>query len=157
MYTSKDRLMLEQAYKKTHKRLYEMHLAGGMSGVPVMVTMDMPGAQIDHTGDHEHTEQSDPSEIDMALADLHKLHKYSAKLKQMVKDMPSLEGWVASKITRASDYISSVYHSLDAEGINHDSDCGCSDDMFNSGYEDTDKSCEYAQQGCKCGGCEDCH
>lgn len=156
MYTSKDRLMLEQAYKKTHRRLSEMHLAGGMSGVPVMVTMDMPGAHVDHSD--EHTEQSDPSEIDMAVADLHKLHKYSLKLKQMVKGMPSLEGWVASKITKASDYISSVYHSLDAEGEDSDSSCDCGEDMFNSGYEDTlDGPCEYAEQGCKCGGCEDCH
>lgn len=147
--------MLERAYNKTHKRLSEMHLAGGMSGVPVMVTMDMPGAQIDHSGEYEHTEQSDPSEIDMAVADLHKLHKYSAKLKQMVKEMPSLEGWVASKITKASDYISSVYHSLDAEGDEHSSSCG--DDMFNVGYEDTDDSCGYAEQGCKCGECEACH
>jgi len=154
MYTSKDRLMLERAYNKTQERLSEMHLAGGMSGVPVMVTMDMPGAQVDHSGDE--TEQYDPSEIDMAVADLHKLHEYAAKLKRLVKSMPSLEGWVASKITKASDYISSVYHSLEAEEHEND-DCGCGEGMFDSGYEDTEGSCEYAAQGCTCGGCSECH
>jgi hypothetical protein len=154
MYTSKDRLMLERAYNKTRKPFSEMHLAGGMSGVPVMVTMDMPGASISH--EDSSTEEHDESEIDMAVTDLHKLSEYAPKLEQLVKDMPSLEGWVAAKITKAADYISAVYHSLKADS-DHDG-CGCGDtdsDMFTTGHEDA--TCSYAARGCKCGGCEQCH
>lgn len=155
MYTSKDRLMLEKAYNNTRKQVNEFHLAGGMSGVPVMVTMDMPGATVDHSHD-DSTEQSDPSEIDMATSDLHKLSEYAPKLEDLIRSMPSLEGWVAAKITKAADYISSVYHSLKAETDHEGGSCGCDDNMFDTGYEDTDE-CAYAERGCKCGGCSSCN
>jgi len=51
----------------------------------------------------------------MAGRDLLKAHDYAAKLSEMVQQLPGLEGWVASKITKASDYLSSVYHYLDYE------------------------------------------
>ena len=52
----------------------------------------------------------------MARSDLYKLAKYSIKLHEMLKSISEhegLEGWQQSKITKAADYISSVYHSLD--------------------------------------------
>jgi hypothetical protein len=151
-------MMLERAYSDTQKKLRESYLAGGMTGVPVMVTMDMPGATIEHS--HDETEQSDPSEIEMATVELHKLSEYAPKLEALIKNMPSLEGWVAAKITKASDYISSVYHKLNTD-VDHESSCGCSNEddneMFTSGYEDSDDMCEYAARGCKCGGCESCN
>ena len=49
----------------------------------------------------------------MAKAELYKLEKYSFKLGQMLDHLPALEGWTASKITKAADYLSSVYHKLD--------------------------------------------
>lgn len=55
-------------------------------------------------------------EVQMARAELYKLAKYSIKLHDMLKGVSEeqgLEGWVQSKITKASDYISSVYHHLD--------------------------------------------
>ena len=55
----------------------------------------------------------DRSEMEMAKAELYKLEKYSFKLGQMLDLLPSLEGWTASKITKAADYLSSVYHKLD--------------------------------------------
>ena len=60
-------------------------------------------------------QEYDSSEIDMAGRDLLKAHDYAAKLSEMVQQLPGLEGWVASKITKASDYLSSVYHYLDYE------------------------------------------
>ena len=57
-------------------------------------------------------------EVQMARAELYKLAKYSIKLHEMLKGVPEeagLEGWVQSKITKAADYISSVYHHLDYE------------------------------------------
>ncbi len=55
----------------------------------------------------------DRSEMEMAKAELYKLEKYSFKLGQMLDHLPALEGWTASKITKAADYLSSVYHKLD--------------------------------------------
>jgi hypothetical protein len=57
-------------------------------------------------------------EVQMARADLYKLAKYSIKLHEMLKNVSELngiDGWQASKITKAADYIGSVYHSMDAE------------------------------------------
>lgn len=131
--------------------------APSLMGKPVMITMDMPGTEVhnshDHNHDHEHnSEEQDPSEIEMALSELHKLVEYAPKLKEIVEDLPSLEGWVSSKITKAADYISSVYHWLEYQ--QHE---GCgehSQEMFNTGSEDSE--CEYAKQGCECGECNDC-
>ena len=55
-------------------------------------------------------------EVQMARAELYKLAKYSIKLHEMLKNISEqegLEGWVQSKITKAADYIGSVYHHLD--------------------------------------------
>ena len=55
-------------------------------------------------------------EVQMARAQLYKLAKYSIKLHDMLKQITEaegLEGWQQAKITKASDYISSVYHSLE--------------------------------------------
>jgi len=67
-------------------------------------------------------------EVQMARAELYKLAKYSIKLHEMLKgvsEAEGLEGWVQSKITKASDYIGSVYHHLEydmkfGEGVNED-------------------------------------
>jgi hypothetical protein len=50
-----------------------------------------------------------------AKSQLKKAAEYSIKLSQMMGDMTQLPAWVQSKITRASDYISMVYHYLDYE------------------------------------------
>jgi len=55
-------------------------------------------------------------EVQMARADLYKIAKYAIKLHEMLKQISEaegLEGWQQAKITKASDYISSVYHNLD--------------------------------------------
>lgn len=55
-------------------------------------------------------------EVQMARAQLYKLAKYSIKLHDMLKgvsEAEGIEGWQQAKITKASDYISSVYHSLE--------------------------------------------
>jgi hypothetical protein len=57
-------------------------------------------------------------EVQMARADLYKLAKYSIKLHEMLKNVSEaegLQGWVQAKITKASEYISAVYHHLDYE------------------------------------------
>lgn len=57
----------------------------------------------------------DDHEAEMARADLYKLAKYSVKLFRMIEEGEELEGWVQAKITKASDYVSSVYHHLEYE------------------------------------------
>ena len=55
-------------------------------------------------------------EVQMARADLYKIAKYAIKLHDMLKgvsEAEGIEGWQQSKITKAADYIGSVYHALD--------------------------------------------
>jgi len=51
----------------------------------------------------------------MAKADLYKLANYSYKLFKMLDGNQQLEGWVQAKITKAADYIASVYHYMEYE------------------------------------------
>jgi hypothetical protein len=51
----------------------------------------------------------------MAKADLYKLANYSHKLFKQLNDDDQMEAWVQAKITKAADYIASVYHYLEYE------------------------------------------
>jgi hypothetical protein len=51
----------------------------------------------------------------MAKADLYKVASYSHKLFKQLHDDDQLEAWVQAKITKAADYIASVYHYLEYE------------------------------------------
>jgi len=57
----------------------------------------------------------DNHEAAMARADLYKLANYSMKLFKMIREGQELEGWVQAKITKAADYIASVYHFMEYE------------------------------------------
>lgn len=55
-------------------------------------------------------------EVQMARSDLYKIAKYAIKLHEMLKNVSEaegIEGWQQAKITKASEYISSVFHALD--------------------------------------------
>ena len=54
-------------------------------------------------------------DVKMAKADLFKLGKYSVKLFKMMHEGQDLDAWVQAKITKAADYISSVYHYMEYE------------------------------------------
>ena len=148
MLKRKDQNLLSEAYGQVGGGDLS---APSLMGKPVMITMDMPGAEIQSQNNTE-TQENDPSEIEMALSELHKLAEYAPKLKEIVAELPSLEGWVSSKITKASDYISSVYHWLEYQ--QHEDCGGHNQDMYNTGSEDS--GCEYAKQGCECGECNYC-
>lgn len=64
------------------------------------------GSDFDRGGDREGA---------MAKADLYKLANYSLKLFKKLQDEDQLEGWVQAKITKAADYVASVYHYLEYE------------------------------------------
>jgi hypothetical protein len=53
----------------------------------------------------------------MAKSDLLKISKYAIKLFNMLDNQTQLEGWVQAKLTKASDYLSSVFHYLEGEEI----------------------------------------
>ncbi len=73
----------------------------------------------------------DNTEAKMARADLFKLAQYSFKLFKMVNDNQELEGWVQAKITKAADYIASVYHYMEYEmKVNEYGDAIESADMY---------------------------
>ena len=78
---------------------------------PDAVAIVVPSSQPSIEG--ERVNHEDDSEMQMAKAELYKLEQYSFKLSQMLDHLPSLEGWTASKITKAADYLGSVYHKLD--------------------------------------------
>ena len=61
--------------------------------------------------------RKDDHEAKMARADLYKLAEYSIKLFKLIGENDELDGWVQSKITKAGDYISSVYHYLEYENM----------------------------------------
>jgi len=57
----------------------------------------------------------------MAKSQLYKAGKYAMKLHDMLDDMEQLPSWVQAKLTKASDYMSAVYHYLDYEFARRDS------------------------------------
>lgn len=64
---------------------------------------------------HDNFQQPADHEAKMARADLFKLAQYSFKLFKMIQEDQELEGWVQAKITKAADYIASVYHYMEYE------------------------------------------
>lgn len=66
-------------------------------------------------GDLAHAAEQD-HEVQMARAELYKIAKYAIKLHDLLKNVSEaegLEGWQQSKITKAADYIGSVFHALE--------------------------------------------
>jgi len=60
----------------------------------------------------------------MAKSQMLKMKKYAMALCDMVDDETQLEAWVQAKITKASDYMSSVYHYLDYQKSKMNEDIG---------------------------------
>ena len=56
----------------------------------------------------------------MAKSQLLKMKKYAMALCDMVEDETQLEAWVQAKITKASDYMSAVFHYLDYQNSKMD-------------------------------------
>ena len=83
------------------QNLSEFDMSGqsdaGVSAAPAAA--ELPNGQIDREGD-------------MAKADLYKLASYAHKLYEKIQPEDQLEAWVQAKITKAADYMASVYHYL---------------------------------------------
>ena len=81
-----------------------------------MKTTDLLGENISLVTPTKVTEPD--HEVQMARSDLYKAGKYAIDLHNMLKtvgEAHGLEGWVQAKITKAADYLESVYHYLDYE------------------------------------------
>jgi len=107
-------------------------------------------------GDMAHMAEKD-HEVQMARADLYKIAKYSIKLHEMLKSVSEaegLEGWVQSKITKAADYLGSVYHHLDYEQatgeLGEARDTHCSDKCCGSDVKAEDCTCSPDCKHCNC-------
>ena len=62
-----------------------------------------------------HDMPHDDHEAAMAKSELYRAAKYAMKLFEMIQEGDELEGWVQGKVTKASDYLASVYHYLEYE------------------------------------------
>ena len=107
-------------------------------------------------GDMAHMAEKD-HEVQMARADLYKIAKYSIKLHEMLKgvsEAEGLEGWVQSKITKAADYLGSVYHHLDYEQASGElgeaKDTHCADKCCGSDVKAEDCTCPPTCKHCNC-------
>ena len=59
-------------------------------------------------------------EVQMARSDCYKSAKYAVAIHKMLKDvseMEGIDGWVASKITKAADYLGSVKHYMEGQAM----------------------------------------
>lgn len=80
--------------------------------------IELPEPEIDISSNElQHNTQNIDADDEGAMmkADLYKLAKYSVKLFKKIEDEDQFESWVQAKITKAADYISSVYHYLEYE------------------------------------------
>ena len=82
-----------------------------------------------HLGDMAFKAEMD-HEVQMARSDLYKIAKYAVELHDMLKqvsEQQGIEGWQQSKITKAADYLGSVYHSMD-----YDTNVEMNEDRFDT-------------------------
>ena len=74
---------------------------------------------MDHDKD-DHDEKHHDHEGKMAKSQLYRTAKMAHMIFQLIEDDDQLPGWVQSKITKASDYLESVFSYLDYEELDED-------------------------------------
>ena len=73
-------------------------------------------------GTVELEEDNTDHEGKMAKSQMYKMKEYVDKLSMMIDDGTQLPAWVQSKLTKASDYMSAVFHYLDYENVSSQND-----------------------------------
>lgn len=71
-----------------------------------------PPPQMTHSDEH--------GEGRMAKSQLYRAAEYASELEQLIQDGDELDAWVQAKITKASDYLSSVKHYLYYKNVRGD-------------------------------------
>lgn len=111
---NKDEIILQQLYMESTGATFNPSLGPNANSPmqdPILTKIDIEDV---NTEDEEH-DKIDDHEVDMAQSELYKLAEYAPKLLDMVGNYNELEGWVQAKITKASDYVSDIYHYLKYE------------------------------------------
>ena len=93
----REKALMEEAYQQVN----EMNLGIPANPYPPKVAVAVP-IPSEVPSEEESCGEYDQSEIDMAGRDLLKAQEYAAKLSEIVQQLPGLDGWVASKITKGA-------------------------------------------------------
>lgn len=106
----------------------------------------------DITGPLMPQKKTDDHEDTMAIADLKQLAEQAAELAQAIKPGDELEGWVQSKITKASDYIQAVYkyYHYNPETGNGEGCTSCGDTMNEAASTCCGRCGHYHVKGTSC-------
>ena len=146
------------------KDISDYELKRGMAIQKVMDDQEKNEGHMELTNDIGKDDYVD-DEGRMAKSQLYKAGKYAMKLHDMLDDMEQLPAWVQAKLTKASDYMSVVYHYLDYEFARRDGNLMEHVDkhkkratlmegamkkffeMFDEGMTDEEVVLDYAQKG----------
>ena len=150
-----------KAYNKVDKSKREYVIENGLKDKTMSKAIKEGLADLADMAERDH-------EVQMARADLYKIAKYAIKLHDMMKNVSEaegLEGWQQAKITKAADYIGSVYHNLEydlkfADGGEMPADAlaGISESKKDTHCSDKCCGAEVKREDCKCPPeCEHCN
>ena len=114
---NKDEKSLKELYEATLSALNGVGLgphaddsAGGLGSPTTMTEI-----KVKDVSSEDEEGGIDDHEVDMAKSELYQLAEYAPKLLDLSKNYDELEGWVQAKLTKASDYVSDIYHYLKYE------------------------------------------
>jgi len=146
--TSQDGIV---AYNKVDKTKREYVIENGLKDKTMNKAIKEGLADLADMAERDH-------EVQMARADLYKIAKYAIQLHDMMKNVTEadgIEGWQQSKITKAADYIGSVYHALDydlkfSEEVTEAKDTHCSDKCCGADVKREDCKCPPTCEHCNC-------
>jgi hypothetical protein len=95
----------------------------------IVMSFDEPSeVEFDSGPDDDHDlDDMEDNDLDIAIfTDIKKLAEYSQRILDICKEKP-LEPWMVAQLVKASDYVSDVWHQLDAGA-----------DFANTGFEQAD-------------------
>ena len=108
------RTVLQRVFNMLKKRIgaedaAQQQAIAEACGPSIAPAMPMDSASVGDHGDGH-----------MAKSQLYRAAEYATELEQMIEDGEELDAWVQAKITKASDYLSSVKHYLEYKKIRGD-------------------------------------
>lgn len=111
--TSSFRIVVSEMHGNSHPKKKKRKMAEAADDGVTMY----PGAQQTAAPEMENGEEDDfDYEGEMAKSELMLVADKALKISMMLRDDSNLEAWVQSKITKAADYISSVYNYMQYNG-----------------------------------------
>jgi hypothetical protein len=114
---------IEDFAKKNKEKIKSVEVK--VNGKPVQLSLDLKECGCGGNSSWEEKPRYRPDypdpEGEMAKQQLYKVAKYAAELYKMLDDNDELDSWVQDKLSKASDYISSVKHYLEYEKMTNSS------------------------------------